>query len=380
MSLLLWSIPAHARFFDVAEDHPYGEAIDYLTREGIVSGYENRSFQPERYINRAEFTKIVTAIVFPDAYIDSCLDELDAAESDVIPDLDFPDVPHDQWFAAPICAAWVNGIVSGYPNGMFHPEEGVNFVEAAKMLSLAFGLTGMELPDLGRQNINWYTPYVEFLALENAIPLSIDALDQPVNRGEMAEMIYRLSGYPVLDSPAPLRLSKTTESVQYPVEWQHYKNTDYGFIFSYPNVWPEPSAYPQGYFDGRNPYYEPEWTVFFGPHDSGPTCVGNQICPYRAMWIDGYSVEDSSVILANIEKDEEFMAVEAEDVIHGTPSLIVLEEVDDCIDKRSFHFGRQWIYSISMKCGGQDEKLYQFFEELVQTFEEVGIKPPEHTK
>lgn len=368
MSLLFWSAPTYARFFDVADDHPYGTAIDFLTRKRVVEGYENRSYQPERNIDRAEFTKILMLMIFPEEYIASCLT-----------DLDFPDVPHQAWYTPSICAAWVNGVVHGFPNGNFHPEEGVKFVEAAKMLSLAFGLTGMELPDFGLENVIWYTPYVAFLEVQNAIPASIVSLDQPINRGEMAEMMYRLSGFPAVSAPTPLRLSKDTETVSNPVDWKSYRNGEYTFGFSYPNVWPDPYVYPKGYYDGRNPYYRSEWSVFFGPASSAE-CSGWQECPFRNMWIDGYAVEDADVILRNIENDEYLMTVEDESIINGTPSLIVLETVDDCRDKRSFHFGKQWVYSISMRCGGDDEKLYRFFEELVQTFEEVKPKLPEHTK
>lgn len=236
--LLLWSNTASARFFDVQADHPYADAIDLLTREGVLHGYENRSFQPEREINRAEFTKMLMAIIFPEEYINTCIESL--SDDAVIPNLTFPDVPHEAWFAPSICTAWTNGIVDGYPDGLFRPEEGVTFVEAAKMLSLAFGLTGFDLPNFGNANAIWYQPYVEFLATENAIPMSINDLSQYVNRGEVAEMIYRLKGYPLTPSPVPQRLSKSTEEVAYPVTWKSYINDDYTFSFSYPSVWPEP--------------------------------------------------------------------------------------------------------------------------------------------
>ena len=253
----------------------------------------------------------------------------------------------------------------------------MKFVEAAKMLSLGFGLTGLELPNFGAANVEWYRPYVEFLAAQNAIPPTINDLGQPLNRGEMAELIYRLKGYPLTTPPTPLRDSKSTEQVMYPVDWKEYRSDDYTFTFAYPSSWPMPLALPRGSYDGRNPYHRSAWTVYFGPK-TDKQCLGEGECVFREMWIDGYDTEDSAMILGAIEDDRFFMDVEEETLINGIPTMILLEEVGDCIDKRSFHFGRQWIYSISMRCAGQDEKLYRMFEQIVTTLEETDARPPEH--
>ena len=374
--LLAWSTPTYALFFDVPDDHPYVDAIDLLTREGILQGYENRSFRPEQEINRAEFTKMVMSMIFPPDYIDTCIDGVPEDDM-VIPEFLFPDVSNASWYAPYICAAWINGVVNGYPDGKFRPEEGVQFVEAAKMLSLAFGLTGMELPNLGTQNVIWYQPYVEFLAAQNAVPMTIASLGHNVNRGEVAEMIYRLKGYPVTPPPVEHRLSKSTEEVAYPVDWQWYENNDYSFRFAYPNVWPEPYAYQRGHYDGRIPYYRSAWTVYFGP-ESTKECLGSSQCIERNMWIDGYPMEESEHLLDLIEADEFFVEVEDQTIINKMPTLIFLEEVHDCIDKRSFHFGRRWIYAMNIRCGGQNEKLYGIFEQMVRTLEQTDEKPPEH--
>jgi len=377
LALLCASSPAYALFFDVPEDHPYADAIDFLTREGIVTGYENRSFKPENAINRAEFTKILMSVLYPDAYINDCIKNLPISDDLVIPQFSFPDVPYDAWFAKSICSAWSNGIASGYPNGRFYPEEGVNFVEAAKMLSLGFGLTGIELPELGRSdNLKWYTPYVEFLAAERAIPASINQLDQPINRGEMAEMIYRLKDYPLKPNPVKA-YSKTAEDVLYPVTWKEYRNHEFSLVFKYSNVWPEPHVLPRGTYDGRSPYINSEWTIYFGPKVT-ESCMGDSACIKRDMWIDGYRVADSEAILDAVENDLYFIDLEDETIINRMPTLILLEEVDTCIDKRAFLFGKNWVYALNIKCGGQDEKLYNLFDQLVKTVKEIEGKVPEH--
>ncbi len=383
--LITMSTTAHARFFDVTAEHAYFDAIEFLTREGIVQGYENRSFQPERNINRAEFTKILVRVLYPQSYIDSCIENLpeppeegeEEIEKPVIPEFAFPDVPLDAWFAPYICTAWTNGIVSGYPDGWFRPEEGVNFVESAKMLSIGFGLTGLELPNFGRENVTWYQPYVEFLAAQNAIPYSIIDLPQPINRGEMAELIYRLKDYPIRLGPAPQK-SKTADDVIYPVHLKEYINYDRLFAFAYPNVWPEPHVLSRGTYDGRSPYITSEWTIYFGPKLDA--CINAKVCIQRDMWIDGYRTEDSEAVVEAIMTDQYFIELEEESIINGMPTLVILEEIDTCIDKRAFYFGKKWIYALNIRCAGQDEKLYNFFDQIAQTVRQIEERPPEHRK
>lgn len=309
---------------------------------------------------------MVAGMTFDEDYIDTCLTDIKA---DDFMTFSFPDVPEDAWFTPSICALYVNGIVSGYPDGRFRPEEGINFAEASKMLSLAFGLTGIELPNFGATNVYWYEPYIAFLEARNAIPMTIEALNLPVNRGEVAEMIYRLQGYPVLPPPVELRESKSRESVAYPVAWQEYENYDYTFALAYPNVWPAPHNFPRGQYDGRIPYRQSSWTVYFGP-ETGEVM--------RDIWVSGYPVEDADYIVDLIEEDEYFVELEAHNIINKMPTMILLEEVGDCIDKRSFHFGKRWVYSLNIRCAGQDETLYRFFEQMVKTIQETDEVPPEH--
>jgi len=369
--------PAYALFFDVPNDHPYVDAIDYLTRNDIVKGYENRSFRPENAINRAEFTKILLSVLYPEKYIDDCIDNLKNNTDAVIPQLVFPDVPHDAWFAKSVCAAWTNGIVGGYPDGKFYPEEGVSFAAAAKMLSLGFGLTGIELPELGLNNSIWYTPYVEILAANRAIPLSINSMNQPINRGEMAEMIYRLKDTPLRGAPINT-ISKTAEEVLYPVTWKEYRNDDYDIAFQYSSVWDAPSVFARGSYDGRSPYLPSDWTIYFGP--KAKNCLGNNTCVQRSMWIDGYPTDTTEAILDAIDTDVYFISVENETVINGMPTLVVLEEISTCIDKRAFLFGKKWVYVLNIQCGGQDDTLYSLFNSLLPKVKEIAGKPQEYRK
>ncbi|MFA5799995.1 MAG: beta-propeller domain-containing protein [Candidatus Peribacteraceae bacterium] len=170
---LLATVPVRATAFsDIQVTTPYRTAIETLKEKGIISGYGDGTFRPGAQVNRAEFLKIVLEGrgVFGTISISGC----------------FPDV-EKQWFARYVCQAESEGIVSGYPDGTFKPDKPISFVEAAKILSLAYK------QQVRNEGGEWYVPYVEALESGKAIPPSINALERKVQRGEMAEMMWRLS-------------------------------------------------------------------------------------------------------------------------------------------------------------------------------------------
>ncbi len=171
-----------AAFTDVKSSHTNYTAIDYVQNESIVSGYPDGSFKPDQTINRAEFTKIIINAQYGSGEINNCLEEnLQGSWSYAF----FPDVPRDAWFAKYICVAYQNGIIAGYPDGTFGPANNINFAEASKIIVNTFGYTVKTDPV-------WYKPFVQSLSDKKAIPPSIFELDAVLERGEMAEMIYRL--------------------------------------------------------------------------------------------------------------------------------------------------------------------------------------------
>lgn len=99
-------------------------------------------------------------------------------------DLGFTDL-EGSWYVPYVRIAYEEGLIDGYPDGSFRPEAEINFVEAAKIISNASGATLVETEI-------WYLPYLYFLEEQSAIPLTVASLDAQLTRGEMAEMILRL--------------------------------------------------------------------------------------------------------------------------------------------------------------------------------------------
>jgi hypothetical protein len=100
--------------------------IRVLTDNGIIAGYPDGTFQPDRPVTRAEFAALVNK-AFPDA------PEIRAA-------INFRDVPRGFWAADAIRKATATGFLAGYPDRTFQPREGikridslVSFVNGAKI-------------------------------------------------------------------------------------------------------------------------------------------------------------------------------------------------------------------------------------------------------
>lgn len=167
----LWK--SYADFPDVPEDHPNYDAINYLQENGTVEGNPGGTYDPNDEIQRSAFTKIIVESLYEDSEIDSCNTS------------SFSDVTVGVWYAQYVCMAHKHNLISGYPNGTFQAGNNINFAEAAKIISLAYG---------GNESTSevWYQDYVDDLASKKAIPMGIEAFDKQITRGDMAEVIYRV--------------------------------------------------------------------------------------------------------------------------------------------------------------------------------------------
>lgn len=168
--------------FSVAER----AGIDVLTNLGAVSGNPDGTFAASRTLNRAEFLKIVLNIAPKDGSIqEGDMPPGDGSVSSSAPWC-FPDVKAGDWFMPYVCTAKQNGIVAGYPDGLFHPERAVNYVEAVKILAEVFDY---DLPSPSpTERWAWYTPYVR-AAMEHEVLFSDSlSLDASLTRGRMARL------------------------------------------------------------------------------------------------------------------------------------------------------------------------------------------------
>ncbi|MFA4814964.1 MAG: S-layer homology domain-containing protein [Candidatus Gracilibacteria bacterium] len=175
-AMLTFSISPSALALDLSdiEGHDYEDTITLLTEAGIINGYPDGTYQPDREVNRVEFLKIVVGSVFDDIDTDATDDTCD-----------FSDTIEGEWYIPYLCRAVDEGIVRGYEDGTFKPEQTVNFVEASKIATLAHG------QDLSEDGSMWYDEYVTYVSEHLLIPPDIDALDAYLTRGQVAELLGR---------------------------------------------------------------------------------------------------------------------------------------------------------------------------------------------
>ncbi|MDQ0918976.1 S-layer homology domain-containing protein [Paenibacillus sp. V4I5] len=107
-------------FEDVPSSHFAKEAIETLASKFIISGYDNGSFGYDRPVTRAEFAALL-------------IRGLGIQPKSGLP-AKFNDVQTNAWYAAPVYAAVEVGLVSGYEDGTFKPDQPITRQEMMKMV------------------------------------------------------------------------------------------------------------------------------------------------------------------------------------------------------------------------------------------------------
>ena len=105
-------------YSDVTPDKWFNNAISTLSNGGILSGYEDGTFQPNKKITRAEFATM--AVRFFSASYDG---------EDLFPDID------KHWAQEYINTAASQGIINGYEDGTFRPDQPITRAEAMTIVN-----------------------------------------------------------------------------------------------------------------------------------------------------------------------------------------------------------------------------------------------------
>ncbi|MFL5733680.1 MAG: S-layer homology domain-containing protein [Chloroflexia bacterium] len=119
------TVQAAARYNDVPASHPAFNAIEYLSAQGIVSGYGDGTFRPDVAVTRAQLVKTLGL----------------AMHWGLISPQEgrFSDVPPDSWMYPYVETAAARQIMDGFPDGTFHPNIGASRAAAIYSLARAAG-------------------------------------------------------------------------------------------------------------------------------------------------------------------------------------------------------------------------------------------------
>ena len=139
-------------FSDVNSGDWFYDNVMDAANNGYVSGYPDGTFKPNGSTTRAEFASMIAKAM---GY------ESEPSDSDTM----FPDVANDFWAKAAINFCAQNGIIEGYDDGTFKPNQTITRQEAAAILNNAFdlaekyGISDEQFPDDGKI-ANWASDHV----------------------------------------------------------------------------------------------------------------------------------------------------------------------------------------------------------------------------
>ncbi|MFH1671125.1 MAG: S-layer homology domain-containing protein [Patescibacteria group bacterium] len=137
-----------------------------------------------QFITRSEFLKATIDGLYPRGISGDCSAQLSPSNYWLY----FRDVPTSADYGPHLCAAMIGGLVSGYPDVTFKPYRPINYAEASKILTKAYGIS----IDSSDSSVEWYVPYVKIMRARHAFPTGID-LDDYVSPATMGEMVNALS-------------------------------------------------------------------------------------------------------------------------------------------------------------------------------------------
>lgn len=184
-----------ASFTDTSQSYRFYDEINYLSNEGIINGFPDGRFGPDETVTRA-----AAAIMIGKSL------NLDGTKGET----KFPDVSSSAQASGYIQSAVDAGIISGFPDGTFKPDQAVTRGQLAIFLSRAFEFTGTSNQSFSdvTPSMSAY-PYIQKLIAANitsGYPDGTFKPDQAVTRGQFSAFMARTlddSFKPNLEDPKP---------------------------------------------------------------------------------------------------------------------------------------------------------------------------------
>lgn len=165
-------VRADASFADIS-DPDTALAAAVLQSMGIVGGVGNDMYSPNTILTRAQFCVFMLHSL-------GMKDQVSAHSHKTL----FSDVKPGNWYTGYVNLAYSQGLLAGYGNGKFGPDDPVTYGQAATLLLRMLGYTSA---DVGKVWPTDYVNYVHTLELDKGLSLSAD---KGVTRGQAAILLY----------------------------------------------------------------------------------------------------------------------------------------------------------------------------------------------
>lgn len=170
------------KFTDVKEMHDYYADVYTLVERGIISGYDDHTYRPNAELTRGQAAKILAM----------------ALELEISPmtTSSFKDVSNKHQYSPYIEALVKEGIIDGYADGTFKPQNTLTRAQMAKILVKGFGLIseGDVLPFTDVTTKSGYYRNIQTLytlGITKGNSATTFSPNAPVKRGQMASFVMR---------------------------------------------------------------------------------------------------------------------------------------------------------------------------------------------
>ncbi|MBP7898547.1 S-layer homology domain-containing protein [Candidatus Gracilibacteria bacterium] len=178
-----------AGFKDVKATSTYCNAVVEMQKQGVFTGYSDNTFRPYEPISRAQTVKVVMNalkynVPLTGWYFDSA---------------GFKDVFSGAWYTPYLAAARLYGVINGYDDKTFRPENTITRAELSKVFLEASNIAQLpvpcfEQPYKDNTKTKWYSKYACTAKYYSLVDATVDgkfAGNTEMTRGDVALMIYR---------------------------------------------------------------------------------------------------------------------------------------------------------------------------------------------
>ena len=175
LTLLVSAVPgARAAVFHDITDTETSVAAATLQGLGVVSGTPDGSFQPNGTLTRAQVCVMAVNMM-------GLSDQVSTYSRRTL----FTDVPPGSWYNGYVNLAYSQGIINGYGNGKFGPDDIITYGQLSTILLRMLGYT---TKDIGSVWPTDYTAFAARLGLSDGMNLKDN---QSITRGQGAVLFYR---------------------------------------------------------------------------------------------------------------------------------------------------------------------------------------------
>ena len=156
----------------------YEDSVDTLITLGLVNGYEDDTYKPNNTITRAEMAKLMVLALGQDGKVS----EASKKQSK------FKDMKGN-WAYGYVNVASDLGVINGYPDGTFGPQNNVSYAEATAMIIRALEYDS----EVKKSKEVWPSNYINY-ANKLSLYSSVGAVkaDDGAKRGNVAIMLWNM--------------------------------------------------------------------------------------------------------------------------------------------------------------------------------------------